>query len=89
MEKKETIVKKEKRAIDKKHIWIEDVSVTGADYALMGDRVITALEQFCGIKDVEFLYIRKEGNHLEIGKAEVEYDLKDAPNVTAKTTCLM
>lgn len=41
-------------------IWIEDVGADGIDYGVMGDRILTALEQFCGIKDAKFIYIYKK-----------------------------
>lgn len=89
MEKKETIVDMKEKMADEKHIWIEDVGVDGIDYDVMGDRIITALEQFCGIKDTKFLYIRKEGHHLEVGKAEVEYKFKDNNECIAKAVCMV
>ena len=59
-EKKEenVVVMEENKTEDK--IWIEDVGADGIDYGVMGDRILTALEQFCGIKDAKFIYIYKK-----------------------------
>ena len=47
--------------------WIEDKD----NFMVLDDRIITALDIMCGIHDVKCLYIRREGNHLAVGKAEV------------------
>jgi len=69
MEKKETPISREKEA-EEDNIWIMDLGVKGTDYEDVGDRIVTALDQLCSIKDVRCLYIKKEGNHLTVGKAE-------------------
>ena len=48
-------------------MWIED----DLESVNFGDRIETALDHWCGIKDVKVVYIRKAGNHLEVGKAEI------------------
>ena len=70
MEKKEAIVEVIEEAVEKETIsetWIEDK----ASFMVMDDRIITALDVLCGIHDVKCLYIKREGNHLAVGKAEV------------------
>ena len=34
--------------------------------------VLYCLESWCGIMDTKFVYIKKEGNHLIVGKATIK-----------------
>ena len=46
--------------------------ITVEDYDdLDGEIIVALLDNWCAMKDVNHLYIKKSGNHLEIGKAEI------------------
>jgi len=81
MEKKETVVVE---AVEEQ-IWI----VEEEELDVMGDRVLTAFGQWCGLGNPKCFYIKKVDRHLEVGKAEVEYDFKDRPNIAAKAVCMV
>ena len=72
--------------INPNNIWIEELE-NQDDLNLLGDRVATALEQFCNIGDVKHVYIKKAGDHLEVGKAEVQYIMQENSDIiNAKAT---
>ena len=48
-------------------LWVEDMDELDA----IGNSIYSALDSWCGLKGVKFIYIRKAGNHLEVGKAEI------------------
>jgi len=50
----------------------EEVKITVMEFdELVGDNLEALLDHWCGIKDTKFLYMKKAGNHLEVGKAEI------------------
>jgi len=61
-----TILEEKKEAVDDT-LWIQDLLSDGDT----DDQICNALDSWCGLKDTRFIYMRKKGNHLEVGKAEI------------------
>lgn len=47
------------------------ITIEEIDDDYVGDHLASLLDNWCGIKGTEFLYVKKAGNHLEVGKAEI------------------
>ena len=57
---------------------------------LEGTNIEALLDGWCGVKGTKFLYLKKEGNHLIVGKATVEYKKAEEEHVfNAKVHCLV